>query len=111
MTTQCVLGSLIHHSIGSSRVHPLQETFQRRLEKFYGATQPLLAHFNTSASTPVVTLTGATSDEIWPQLEHVVRGSFPSLKERPETRDTRRRSSLSEAVLARQRADKTRNVA
>lgn len=45
-----------------------------------------------------MTLTGTTSDEIWPQLEHVLHASFTGLKERPEER---RRTSLSEAVLAR----------
>ena len=89
----------------------LQEIFARRLEKFYAATAPLLAYYNASKSTPLVTLTGATSDEIWPQLEHVLKSSFPSLKERPETREQRIRNSLSDAVLARDAAQKGSQLA
>jgi nucleoside-triphosphate--adenylate kinase len=80
-----------------------QETFARRLEKFYAATSPLLSYYasQTSSNTSLVTLKGATSDEIWPQLEHVLRTSFPNVKERAEEK---RRTSLSEAVLARDEA-------
>jgi len=49
------------------------------------------------------TLAGSTSDEIWPQLDGVIRGGFPALRERVETfqmKEKRRQHSLSEAVLA-----------
>ena len=49
----------------------------------------------------MVTLSGSTSDEIWPQLEDVIRANFPHVKERTETREQKRRTSLSEAVMAR----------
>ncbi|TBU50813.1 adenylate kinase [Dichomitus squalens] len=78
------------------------ETFARRLEQFYASTSPLLAYYGAQAaggtSTKLVSLAGRTSDEIWPQLESVVRTNFPSVKERQEGK---RRTSLSDAVLAR----------
>ncbi|THH26467.1 hypothetical protein EUX98_g7724 [Antrodiella citrinella] len=79
------------------------EIFARRLEKFYASTSPLLAYYKTqpSRSTRVSTLTGSTSDEIWPQLDGLVRSSFPNLKERAEPRGQRLRHSLQEAVLGR----------
>lgn len=49
----------------------------------------------------MVTLSGSTSDEIWPQLEGVIRANFPHVKERTESREQKRRTSLSEAVMAR----------
>jgi len=83
------------------------EIFARRLEKFYASTSPLLAYYRTqpSRATRVSTLTGSTSDEIWPRLDGLVRASFPNLKERAETRGQRLRNSLSEAVLARPEND------
>ena len=83
-----------------------QEIFARRLEKFYAATSPLLSHYASQAEngTSLVTLKGATSDEIWPQLENVLNTAFPSLKER---QDHKRRNSLSDAVLARADAEAT----
>ena len=86
----------------------VQEIFARRLKQFYASTSPLLAYYNTqaaaAASTKLVTLSGRTSDEIWPQLESVVRTNFPSVKERQESK---RRTSLSEAVLARREQELT----
>jgi len=81
------------------------EIFARRLRQFYSSTSPLLDYYN-SQPTPlfrgskakVVSLRGGTSDEIWPLLEHAVRSVVPSLRERGEER---RRTSLSEVVLAR----------
>ncbi|KIP09530.1 hypothetical protein PHLGIDRAFT_67486 [Phlebiopsis gigantea 11061_1 CR5-6] len=87
------------------------EIFARRLEKFYASTSPLLSYFASQAEngTSLVTLKGATSDEIWPQLENILNSAFPSLKER---QDHKRRNSLSDAVLARAEADTTtRSVA
>ncbi|KAF8636582.1 hypothetical protein AX17_003393 [Amanita inopinata Kibby_2008] len=102
------------------------DTFARRLAKFYATTAPLLNHYASSASkasppsNPHVhphqlsfpqsalptlklrTLSGSTSDEIWPQLDSIIRGSFPALRERAETLEMKqkRRHSLSEAVVA-----------
>ncbi|RDX56739.1 adenylate kinase [Lentinus brumalis] len=82
------------------------ETFARRLEQFYQSTSPLLAYYSakaaSDASLKVATLAGRTSDEIWPQLEGVIRTHFSSVKERL---DSKRRTSLSDAVLARQEKD------
>ncbi|KAH8107045.1 adenylate kinase [Cristinia sonorae] len=83
------------------------EIFARRLEKFYASTSPLLAYYKTEASrtTRIASLSGSTSDEIWPQLEGLVRTSFPNLKERAETREQRLRHSLSDAVISRSEHD------
>ncbi|KAM5532060.1 hypothetical protein V8D89_014311 [Ganoderma adspersum] len=82
------------------------EIFARRLEQFYASTSPLLAYYGgrtvSDAATKLITLTGRTSDEIWPQLETVIRTGFPMVKERQESK---RRTSLSDAVLARQEFD------
>ena len=84
----------------------VQEIFARRLEQFYASTSPLLAYYGaqaaTDSSTKLVSLAGRTSDEIWPQLEGVIRANFPAVKERQESK---RRTSLSEAVLARREPD------
>ncbi|KAI0333638.1 ADK-domain-containing protein [Cubamyces sp. BRFM 1775] len=87
------------------------EIFARRLEQFYASTSPLLAYYSaqaagSAAATRLVTLAGSTSDEIWPQLENVLRTHFPAVKER---QDVKRRNSLSDALLAqreRERRDK-----
>lgn len=87
----------------------MQEIFARRLEQFYASTSPLLAHYSTlaagtgAAATRVVTLSGSTSDEIWPQLEGTVRAHFTGVRERQEVK---RRHSLSDAVLAQERREK-----
>jgi adenylate kinase len=86
------------------------ETFARRLQQFYASTSPLLSYYASDplTSTKLVTLKGETSDQIWPQLDAVVRQSFPSLTERPEQR---KRGSLSDAVLVRdERAEKSSNL-
>jgi nucleoside-triphosphate--adenylate kinase len=54
-----------------------QETFVRRLASFYAST---------SGSAPLCTLAGETSDEIWPQLEMVVRREYPTVRERTARR-------------------------
>jgi len=81
------------------------ETFARRLESFYASTSPLLSYFRSDRTSNLVSLAGATSDDIWPQLDRVVRSSFPGLKERADSRGQKRRTSLSEAVLARDERD------
>lgn len=81
------------------------EIFARRLTKFYDITSPLLSYFSASSdSSPIgepklVTLKGSTSDKIWPQLEGVVRGSFPGIRERAETKRMKHRHSVSDALL------------
>lgn len=55
------------------------ETFARRLRAFYDSTSPLLAYFGSPearASTKMVTLTGASSDEIWPKLDQIIASEF-----------------------------------
>jgi len=99
------------------------ETFSRRLEAFYASTSPLLSYYTASAAISVTsvrsphqhphqlsfnrpptlklrTLTGMTSDEIWPKLDQLVRTSFPGIKERPDSMELRRRHSLSDAITA-----------
>ncbi|TFK76377.1 adenylate kinase [Pluteus cervinus] len=81
------------------------EIFARRLAEFYKSTSPLLAYYTEAATAPpsrvprnpnlhphqlsfpqtqprlrLRTLTGSTSDEIWPQLQQTVRATTPSLK-------------------------------
>jgi len=80
------------------------EIFTRRLRQFYSTTSPLLQYYNAPQSSPssgpkanLVSLRGSTSDEIWPLLEHAVRSTIPSLKERGEER---RRATLGEVVRA-----------
>ncbi|KZT26535.1 adenylate kinase [Neolentinus lepideus HHB14362 ss-1] len=76
------------------------EIFARRLKQFYASTSPLLEYYASSNTTKLITLTGETSDEIWPQLESVVKGTFPSLKERVEPKEEKRRHSLADATVA-----------
>jgi len=79
--------------------NPSQETFALRLNKFYEATSPLLDHYASqpSTGTKLVTLKGSTSDEIWPQLDAVIRQAFPSL---PERAVPRKRHSLADAIIS-----------
>ncbi|KAH9063323.1 ADK-domain-containing protein [Lactarius vividus] len=81
--------------------NPVREVFARRLQQFYASTSPLLQYygsprtsFSPDSKPKLVSLRGSSSDEIWPMLEHAVRSIAPSLRER-------RKSSLSEVVLAR----------
>ena len=76
-----------------------QETFALRLKKFYEATSPLLDYYASqpSTGTKLVTLKGSTSDEIWPQLDAVIRQTFSSLPERTEPK---KRYSLADAVIS-----------
>ncbi|KAF8522251.1 adenylate kinase [Hysterangium stoloniferum] len=78
------------------------EIFARRLKKFYESTSPLITYYASKASpmTKLVTLSGRTSDEIWPQLEEVV-GSFPirpGVEARAEARDRDREKSIRDTV-------------
>ena len=77
-----------------------QEIFARRLAQFYKSTSPLLSYYSAHPLTKLVTLTGTTSDEIWPKLDSAVRASFPTLRERAHTPEGRRRHHLSDAVVA-----------
>lgn len=97
------------------------EVFARRLHAFYASTSPLLSHFSKSAASSVnhrpksyqhphqlsfhrpsglkvKTLTGVTSDEIWPQLDRLVQNTFPGLRERLETTATKTRQLVSERI-------------
>ncbi|KAF9265433.1 adenylate kinase [Marasmius fiardii PR-910] len=103
------------------------EIFSRRLQKFYGTTSPLIAYYTSQANqrTPArphrnphqhphqlafhiqpphrlvfKTLTGTTSDEIWPKLEATIVNAFPGIRERQESIEGRRKHSLSDAVMA-----------
>jgi nucleoside-triphosphate--adenylate kinase len=77
------------------------EIFSRRLRKFYEATTPLLSYYQTQQHPTLATLSGETSDEIWPQLDATIQRMFPLLKERPESQEAKRRHSLSEVMLGR----------
>ena len=76
-----------------------QETFALRLNKFYEATSPLIGYYGSrpSTSTKLITLKGSTSDEIWPQLDAIIRQTFPSLPERTELK---KRPSLTDVILS-----------
>ncbi|KAJ7709845.1 adenylate kinase-domain-containing protein [Mycena rosella] len=109
------------------------EIFARRLTQFYASTSPLIAYYTRAAQTPtrlprapdrnqhphqlafppahrllLKTLAGTTSDEIWPQLDALVRDAFPALRETAASLETRRRHSLSDAVLAADLSASTR---
>ncbi|KAK0450939.1 ADK-domain-containing protein [Armillaria borealis] len=75
------------------------EIFTRRLDKFYSTTSPLLSYY-TILRPPhqlvLKTLSGKTSDEIWPKLDSVLRRTFPNINEKAEVK---RRHSLTEAML------------
>lgn len=85
---------IIHYSSTFS-----QETFALRLKKFYQATSPLLDYYTSqpSTGTKLVTLKGSTSDEIWPQLDAVIRQAFPGLPERTEPK---KKHSLADAIIS-----------
>ncbi|KAJ7111574.1 ADK-domain-containing protein [Mycena crocata] len=101
------------------------EIFARRLSQFYASTSPLIDYYSKAAQKRtrlprapprhqhphqlvfppthtllLKTLAGTTSDEIWPQLDGLVRDAFPALKETAASLETRRRHSLSDAVRA-----------
>ncbi|KAF5330895.1 hypothetical protein D9619_005632 [Psilocybe cf. subviscida] len=103
------------------------EIFARRLDAFYASTSPLLAYFaKTAASsgktrpnsnqhphqlsfpTPsglkVKTLSGTTSDEIWPQLDSLLLNTFPGLRARIEPKQTKLRQIVSNAIAAEHNA-------
>lgn len=53
--------------------------FTRRLEAFYSSTSPLIKYYTSGKNSPAdfVTLSGNTSDEIWPKLEALVLKYLP----------------------------------
>jgi hypothetical protein len=61
------------------RLNPLpllshsQETFRRRLDLYNDNTFPLLKYYGDSAPSIVHILKGETSDEIWPELDEVIK--------------------------------------
>ncbi|TEB36365.1 adenylate kinase [Coprinellus micaceus] len=82
------------------------EIFSRRLEAYYGLTSPLLSYYTSQATAPVSapvaspcqhphqvllhradklalrSVTGRTSDEIWPELDYIIMSMFPGLRNR-----------------------------
>jgi nucleoside-triphosphate--adenylate kinase len=104
------------------------EVFARRLEKFYSTTSPLLDFYTRLSQARVSppphrhpyqhphqlafhtkpphrlvlsSISGNTSDEIWPKLEKVLKDTFPGLKERAgSAAHVRRKHSLSDAIAA-----------
>lgn len=86
--------AITHYSSASP-----QETFALRLKKFYQATSPLLDYYASqpSTGTKLITLKGSTSDEIWPQMDAVIRQAFPSLPERIEPK---KKHSLADAIIS-----------
>ncbi|KAF8580874.1 ADK-domain-containing protein [Ramaria rubella] len=83
----------------SKRPDDNPEIFSRRLKRFYESTSPLISYYASRVSplTNMVTLSGSTSDEIWPKLERVVKESFP-IRSRTDARERERDRSLREAV-------------
>lgn len=90
----------------SKRPDDNPEIFARRLETYYKTTAPLMEYYAEQSSQTMrqkdgklrmVTLTGETSDEIWPNLESAICTLFPmvSLRERADE-SVRRRSSLTD---------------
>ncbi|BEJ18261.1 hypothetical protein CspHIS471_0705380 [Cutaneotrichosporon sp. HIS471] len=56
----------------SKRPDDTPEVFTKRLRSYYDATAPLLEMYATEYPDCLYSLTGNTSDEIWPQLMEVV---------------------------------------
>ncbi|KAF8798067.1 adenylate kinase [Phlegmacium glaucopus] len=106
------------------------EIFARRLASFYTSTSPLVSYFkNMSDSSSnhrpnahqhphqlsfhrpsglkVKTLSGRTSDEIWPHLDRLLQNTFPGLRERLETQENKRRQAVRNAITAELRTDST----
>lgn len=98
------------------------EVFSQRLQSFYASTSPLLEYYASLASqtpTPlqnpnqhphqlsihrpakvaVRSISGNTSDEIWPELDYIMRSMFPSLKQRADPA-AKRTQDLAGAVAA-----------
>ncbi|KAG8853387.1 hypothetical protein FRB96_008177 [Tulasnella sp. 330] len=69
------------------------KVYARRLKSFYDSTAPLLEYYNSQSPVKLVSLSGTTSDEIWPKLDNVVQSRF---RLKPKTQAS---SSVSEAVL------------
>jgi len=99
------------------------EVFARRLEAFYTSTSPLLNYYTKSAASSesvrpnteqhphqvsfdrpfglrVKSLSGSTSDEIWPKLDRLLQNTFPGLRERTETTATRTKQLVGDALAA-----------
>ncbi|EAU88492.1 adenylate kinase [Coprinopsis cinerea okayama7 len=98
------------------------EIFAQRLQAFYASTSPLLAYYEALASQTIPppenphlhphqlsihrpakltlrSLTGNTSDEIWPELDYIMMSMFPGLKKRSDL-STKKRDSRAEPVAA-----------
>ncbi|KAH6918523.1 adenylate kinase [Coprinopsis sp. MPI-PUGE-AT-0042] len=98
------------------------EVFTQRLQSFYASTSPLLEYYTNLASqappprdnphlhphqlsihrpekVAVRSISGNTSDEIWPELDYIMKSMFPSLKQRSDPAAKRTRD-LAGAVAA-----------
>ena len=52
-----------------------QETFKRRLDTYKTHTEPLLKYYELNGSR-LTTIKGNTSDEIWPQLNNLLKSKY-----------------------------------
>lgn len=56
----------------SKRPDDTPEVFSKRLASFYKSTAPLLEYFANEYPEALHSLSGSTSDELWPQLRELV---------------------------------------
>lgn len=49
-----------------------------RLEKYHGLTQPVLRHYERANNGRYHSVSGKTSDEIWPQIVNIIGKRFQS---------------------------------
>jgi hypothetical protein len=56
--------------------------------------------FHRPLGLKVITLSGTTSDEIWPHLDSLLRNTFPGLREKLETQENKRRAAVRNAITA-----------
>ncbi|SCV67069.1 BQ2448_5715 [Microbotryum intermedium] len=62
----------------TQRLDDTAKILSKRLSAFHAENEPLLKYY-TGTNTEVVTLTGRTSDQIYPQLEALLEEKFPNL--------------------------------
>ncbi|KAG9001618.1 hypothetical protein FRB93_012044 [Tulasnella sp. JGI-2019a] len=78
------------------------KVYARRLKSFYNSTAPLLEYYNSQTPVKLVSLSGTTSDEIWPKLDSVIQSRF-RLKQKPQAM-----SSVSDAVIRQPASERAR---
>jgi nucleoside-triphosphate--adenylate kinase len=61
--------------------------------------------FHRPSGLKVITLSGTTSDEIWPHLDGLLQKTFPGLREKLETQENKRRAAVRNAITADFRTD------